>query len=276
MARSLQPEKRIDDWRDWSAELHSRPVVLGELSGGRSNRSLLLRSNLGKLVLRINGIDSLLPGASRDNEITIWQLASNRGIAPPLLFVDPQCQYLVSTYIEDKLPPEPQLDPSCVEQALALMERCHQLDIKAPAVNYFDHIERYWRIIEAESKSPSPTLIRQREPMHSLLESLLNSNTPTGLCHHDPVTANFVGSPERLYLTDWEYAANGLQIMDYAALATEWNLDDAAILERTRFEPESLIKARTLYRYLCSLGESIKKEKKEKKRGQVHLIYLIK
>ena len=59
--------------------------------------------------------------------------------------------------------------------------------------------------------------------------------------------------PERLYLIDWEYAANGLQIMDYAALATEWQIDDATILAKTDFNPESLTKAKALYQYLCAL-----------------------
>ena len=93
----------------------------------------------------------------------------------------------------------------------------------------------------------------QREPVLLRLESLLNSDSPTGLCHHDPVVANFVGTPERLYLIDWEYASNGLQIMDYAALAQEWQLDDSVVLQYTAVEPELLMKARKLYRYLCLL-----------------------
>jgi len=255
MDRLLQPEHIIDDWPDWSTGLRSRPVLLDEISGGRSNRSFLLQSDIGKLVLRINGPGSLLPGASRDNEIRIWQEASKQGIAPPLVFVDPNNNFLVSTFINSKLPPRPQLNPACVDQVFSLLDRCHRLDINAATINYFDHIEHYWQIIESGNKSPAPTLIKQRKPMRLMLESLLNSDTPTGLCHHDPVIANFVGSPDRLYLIDWEYAANGLQIMDYAALASEWKLDDATILEHTNIEPGLFTKTRVLYRYLCLLWE---------------------
>jgi len=253
MDKLLQPESIIENWPKWGAGLRSRPVLLNELSGGRSNRTFLLNSDIGKLALRINGSGSLLPGASRHNEISIWQEASKQGIAPPLVFVDAQNQYLISSYIENELPPEPQLNPSCVDQAFSLLERCHQLDIKAPSINYADHIEGYRRMIESREKSPNPTLIRQHEPMLLLLESLVGSNTSTGICHHDPVIANFIGAPQRLYLTDWEYAANGLHIMDYAALATEWQLEDSAVLERVDIEPGLLIKARKLYRYLCML-----------------------
>jgi len=253
----LQPENTLDNWSQWSAELDSRPIVVEALCGGRSNQSFLLDSDIGKLVLRINGTGSLLPGANRSNEITIWQAASKHGIAPPLVFVDPQNQYLVSTYINNKLPSQPPFNPGYIDQAFDLLNRCHQLDLKTSNINYHTHIEHYWQIIQSSNKPLNPALVKQRKPMQSTLESLIISKTPTGLCHHDPVTANFVGTPNRLYLIDWEYAATGLQIMDYAALATEWQLDDAAILTRTDFQPESLTRAKALYKYLCSLwGEA--------------------
>lgn len=213
----------------------------------------MLKSDIGNLVLRINGTGSLLPGANRNDEINIWKAAAKQGIAPPLLYVDPENRYLVSTYIHSNLPP--QLNTAFVDQALNLLESCHQLDVKASSINYHNHIEHYWRIIEAKTQPTNPDLIKQRKPIQQALDSLLNSNTPTGICHHDPVTANFVGTPNRLYLIDWEYAANGLQIMDYAALVTEWQIDDATILARTDFNPESLTKAKALYGYLCTLWE---------------------
>lgn len=255
MARPLQPEAIIGSWPEWGAGLRSRPVLLSELGGGRSNRSYLLDSDIGKLVLRINGAGSLLPGTSGGNELRIWREASKQGIAPALLFVDAENRFLVSSHVKNELPPDPQLNPACIEQAFSLLDRTHKLDINAPEINYSDHVEHYWRIIETGDKTPSPTLIQQREQMQSLLASLLASRTPTGLCHHDPVKANFVGSPERLYLVDWEYAAKGLQIMDYAALATEWQLDDATVLEHKRFNPGLLASARRLYQYLCLLWE---------------------
>jgi len=255
VARLLQPDKLIDGWPEWSTRLHSRPVVLAELSGGRSNHSFHLTSDIGHLVLRINGTGSLLPGGGRDNEIGIWQEASKQGIAPPLVFVDTQNQYLVSTYIDNELPPQPQLNPACVDQAFKLLDRCHRLTVKSPTINYVDHIEHYWQIIESGNKPPGQALIKQRKPIQLLLESLLTSNSPTGLCHHDPVIANFVGTPNHLYLIDWEYAANGLQIMDFAALANEWKLDDSTVLQRTKCNPALLTKARRLNQYLCLLWE---------------------
>ena len=91
--------------------------------------------------------------------------------------------------------------------------------------------------------------------MPSVLESLLASNSPTGLCHHDPVVANFVGNSESLYLIDWEYAARGLLVMDYAALGIEWGLDNEMMLAQTGLEPALLAKAEVVYGYFCELWQ---------------------
>ena len=251
----MQPDNALENWRQWSGNLDFRPVLAGALNGGRSNQSFLLDSNSGKLVLRINGTGSLLPGANRNDEINIWKAAAKQGIAPPLVFVDPENQYLVSTYINNRLPPQPQLHTAVIDQAFNLLESCHQLDVKASSINYASHIEHYWQIIEAKNQPINRDLRNQRKPIQQTLDSLLNSKTPTGICHHDPVKANFVGTPDRLYLIDWEYAANGLQIMDYAALATDWQIDDATILSRTGFNQTSLTQAKALYEYLCTLWE---------------------
>lgn len=251
----MLPEIALGDWRQWSGDLSSKPSIAGKLNGGLSNRSYLLKSDIGKLVLRINGPGSLLPGANRNDEINIWKAAAKQGIAPPLIFVDPRYRYLVSTYINSDLPAKPQLNKTIIDRAFSLLKSCHQLEVKASSINYVNHIEHYWQIIEAKNQPINPGLIKQRKPIQQTLDSLLHSNTPTGICHHDPVKPNFIGTPDRLYLIDWEYASTGLQIMDYAALATEWNLEDSTILEHTKYDSELLTKAKAVYRYLCLLWE---------------------
>lgn len=256
MNRPLQPEHAIDDWRQWGAGIGSRPHLVGKLGGGRSNHSYMLDAPTGKLVLRINGADAFLPGADRANEAAIWQAASQRGIAPPLVFADEGCRYLVSRYIESQLPADPRTDTELRARAFELLETCHGLDASAPVIDYASHIDRYWRVIESGPREPHPALLRERTPMRELVASLVASDTPTGLCHHDPVVENFVGGAERLFLIDWEYAAIGLQVMDYAALATEWQIDDTTVLARTAFKTADLELAKVLYGYLCSLWQA--------------------
>ena len=253
----MRPETALDSWRDWSCELSSRPVVAGPLDDGCSNRSLLLDSGQGKLVLRLNGSDSWLPGGERSKEALIWQAASSKGIAPSLLFVDKNNRFLVSRYIENSVPNAPPMDEPFVGQAFDLLKRCHELKFDGPAINYAEHIEKYWLAIESRARASAPALLDQRKPMQEALQQLIASNMPTGLCHHDPVTANFVGNKQKLYLIDWEYAANGLIIMDYAAFAVEWQLDDQTVIVRTGLDPGLLGQAKRIYQYLCELWQAL-------------------
>lgn len=253
----MQPETAIASWQHWHGDLPGKPEIMGQLNGGRSNRSYLLKSGKQKLVLRLNGNDTLLPGSNRCSEVNIWQAASAAGLAPPLLYANEQQGVLVSAYIEDRLPSKPEADKSIVEHAFKLLKRCHQLDVDAHSLDLSEHIQQYWQIIEAKGEPIDLTLLRQREPMQNLLESLRSKGTETGLCHHDLIVANFVGGPDRLYLIDWEYAAKGLLVMDYAAMAVEWGIDDGVVMARTGVEAEMLDMAKALYKYLCALWNDV-------------------
>jgi len=251
----LLPETAIDSWRQWDGGFRTRPVILGPLSGGRSNRSFLLESNGKRLVLRLNSTDSALPGINRNIEIDTWKAASQQAIAPPLLFADENNRFLVSSYIVNDLPATPPFDEAFTRQAFDLLRRCHKLDVDTPGIDYSSHIENYWKIIENKDQLSNQTLPDQRAPMRSTLESIMASNPATGLCHHDPVVTNFVGNTDSLYLIDWEYAAQGLLVMDYAALAVEWQMDHKMVLAQTGLEPKLLALAEAVYRYLCELWQ---------------------
>ena len=154
------------------------------------------------MVLRINGSESLLPNSNRSVETAIWQTASDKGIAPPLLYADRQGRFLVSSYIQNCLPPNPQRDVRVIERAFDLLKQCHQLDMEAPSIDYPGHVEQYWQMIEGTGRPIDSTLNDQREPIRLLLDDITGCGAASGLCHHDLVIENFVGSTDRLYLID--------------------------------------------------------------------------
>ena len=251
----MNPETAITSWKQWQCKLSSKPEIVHQLAGGRSNRNYLLESGGVQMVLRLHDNETLLPWASRNIEARIWQTASARGITPPLLYADEQNRFLVSTFIEHSLPSPIQLDEVLLNRIFTLVKQCHDLEVAVPTLDYAQHIDHYWALINKRNTAISESLLLQREPMRAVLESLLQANPQTGLCHHDLVKANFVGSRQRLYLIDWEYAAKGLLIMDYAALLMEWEIDDTKLLQQTGTDPEHLSMAKSLYKYLCALWE---------------------
>lgn len=250
-------ETALDSWRQWDTSLDTRPVVIGPLAGGRSNRSFLLESGGEKMVLRINAPATALPDPNRAVEARVWRVAGEAGTAPRLVYADPGGGFLVSAYVENNLPAQPQDDPVIARKALGLLQRCHRLEVSAPEIDYAAHVERYWQVIRDRGIEVEPGIREQHETMHDLLEDIINSGQRVGLCHHDPVVENFVGSPERLHLIDWEYAARGLQVLDYAAFAVEWRLGNATIAMLTGFDAQLLCMASKFYRYQCHLWEAI-------------------
>jgi thiamine kinase-like enzyme len=254
---TLEPRSILDGWRDWDVPPRSRPKIVRQLGGGRSNRSYLLEAAGERMVLRINAAGSALHGIKRENEAEIWRAASDAGIAPPLIHADPSGRFLVSAYIESDLPERPEDNPALAAWALGLLQKTHQLDVQAPTIDYSAHIEGYWEIIESRQLKVAPTLIEQREPMLQRLARLQDGQAKLTLCHHDPVIENFVGTPEHLYLIDWEYAAHGLAVMDHAALAVEWMIGDEMLNEQAGIEPVLLDTAKALYQYMCALWSAV-------------------
>lgn len=252
----LQAESAIASWQQWHADLHTMPVIVRPLENGRSNRSFLLDSAGRSMVLRLNDSGTLLPAGNRHHESDAWQAASAAGIAPPLIHIDPEAGFLVSTFIDGSLPTQAHTNTATTRLAFDLLRRCHSLQLNTPSLDYAHHIEHYWQLINASEGPVNDSLIRQREPMQVLLANLLQSDPQSGFCHHDPIRANFVGHQQRLYLIDWEYACVGLLVMDYAALGVEWGIEDAIVLAQSGVSEELLAMAKELYQYLCGLWEA--------------------
>lgn len=264
-------ERAISEWRQWQVQLRAKPEWLATLGQGLSNRSFLLQSGDDRLVLRLNSADSRLPGVDRQREAIIWRAAYKAGLAPALLHAEQR--YLVSRFVPDETfnPDQNGKDwtrkdltvDDLSEEVFRLMDLCHEIKIETHQIEYADHIQTYWTVIEGaavDCADIDAELKRQRQPMQDTLNTLIAQNQEWVLCHHDPVMANFVGTPERLFLIDWEYAAKGMAVMDYAALAVEWGFSDALICSRTQIRLDSLVMAKKLYRYMCRLWEASQKQ----------------
>lgn len=267
----------LAQWQQWQIELPCKPEIVKTLGSGLSNRSYLLQAGETWMVLRLNNNHPHLPGIDRERESTIWQSAFEAGVAPALLHANPT--YLVSAFVPDETfsPGETGKTWSrqdltkadLAEEVFRLMKACHAIDVDVPEIDYSQHIQSYWAAIDSrQGENAGNELSIQRDAMQDVLATLCDLNQTTVLCHHDPVMANFVGSPERLYLIDWEYAARGLAVMDYAALAIEWGFSDAFICSHTQVRLDSLVMAKKLYRYMCQLWElSLVQKKPPPKQG---------
>lgn len=272
-------ESALAQWRQWQVELPSKPKIVRSLGQGLSNQSYLLKAGEVRMVLRINSYAEeskteentaeALPGINRQREAVIWRSAHEAGLAPPLLHAENQ--YLVSQFVADETfsPNQSGKDwtrqdltqDDLADEAFRVIEKCHAIKIDTDDIDYARHIQTYWDILDRSGHPVSTTLIEQRHTMQASLNVLSSMQQEVVLCHHDPVMANFVGTTKRLFLIDWEYAANGMAVMDYAALAVEWGFSDAMICSRTSIRLDSLVMAKNLYRYMCRLWEAAQGER---------------
>jgi aminoglycoside phosphotransferase (APT) family kinase protein len=254
----LKPEAALNNWPAWSCPLRSRPVIVAELAGGRTNRSYLLEAGGARLVMRLNTPGEILPGVNRAREIRIWQAASQAGLAPPVLHSDEQAGLLVTEYIEGTTPDPSDVDGALINRLVDLLSRVHALDIEVTAIDYAAHIEEFWRLIETRQVPRNEALLQRREAMQAFVTDFTAAASQIGLCHHDPTRSNFVGRNNQLCLLDWEYAANGPVVMDFAALSIEWCIDDAEMIRRVALDPALLDTAKTIYQYICELWTAVR------------------
>lgn len=183
-----------------------------ELSGGLTNRSYLLESGGEDYVLRLDALHTGAFGLDRRREVGILQQAAAAGLAPELVFAEPDSGILLSRYIPGEAWHATDLDDDRKLEALAsILRRVHALP---PSVSDFDPVAVARRYAE------------KLKPRHDLHEFALQCEhivaaCPAGedfrCCHNDVVAGNIVGGRE-LKLLDWEYACDNDPMFDLASL----------------------------------------------------------
>lgn len=253
----MKPEEALNTWQAWRCEFKSRPVIVAELAGGKTNRSFLLEADGNKFVMRLNKPSAVLPGVDRAEEIRNLQAAGGAGIAPRVMHSDLQAGLLITEYIDGTTFGGSNIDSMLIDRLVNLLSRVHSLAIETPAIDYAAHVDAFWRLIEDRQTRPNESLLQRRESMCALVNGLVTADSTIALCHHDPSRSNVIDRNGQLILLDWEYAAPGPVVMDYAALSIEWGIDATEITRRVALNPDMLETAKTVYRYVCQLWSEV-------------------
>ncbi len=233
------PQLALREWSQWSeAELSEAPQLVKCLAGGLTNRTYLLHSSGRQLVLRLNAQNSQQLALDRNMEALIWRSAAAAGLAPALLYADPQQRYMVSEYLAGT---EIHADNNhaWLSELATLLRRVHQLRVRGRVLNIHERAEHYWRGIVAVEKTGGESEAREfherlrssRDQFHKFFSESIHSVTSGDslcLCHNDPVLSNIIRSDSGLRLIDWEYAAMGDPFFDLAAYGCHQSLTTEA------------------------------------------------
>jgi len=219
MSSSCPPllERALASWPHWRPAPQQRPGVLAELLGGRTNRSFLVTAGEQRAVVRLNAVNGGDLGIDRNREARVLAAVEAAGLAPPVLYNDPERRFLVTAFIDGRTWTVDDL--GCAEKRgrlARLIDRVQALEVDLPGFDYAEHLGHYWR--QAVKRYPKICSERREayEDFHRRLSALQKQGWQPVLCHHDLVAENIIEQDARLYLLDWEYAALGHRGVDRA------------------------------------------------------------
>ena len=245
------------DWRCWAA---NQPVVVRALLGGLTNQSYLISADNALLVLRKNSPISEALNLNRNAEAHALDLAEKVGLCAPLVYSDPQQQYMVSAYLGDKTWSVNGDDS--LSQLAALLRGIHQLPSIDADLIIDDKIEYYWQGIDA-SAAFSSELKHLDAAIRAHIISAKSLNSGDVLCHNDLLASNLIiGDDSNLYAIDWEYAAMTDPFYELAVIieGNSLNFEQQQFLLSTYFERpltqqdlQQLQHWKIIYRYLSVL-----------------------
>jgi thiamine kinase len=209
------------DFREWAPHEPAAPVLRGALSGGLSNCSLLLEGAMSSYVLRI-GNQHPPPGVDRRRELRLAGAAAEHGLAPPLLFCDPDRGLMITRYVG-----EAETQTTSLEALPALLRAIHTLPSSGERLDSPAQLE-HWREL-LTSDSATGQLLDNNEPCLARSIQCIRSSTRAPVtCHNDLLTANRRLWEGKLIALDWEYAAAGDPFFDLAVCTAELTSEQSA------------------------------------------------
>jgi len=189
------------------------------IGGGKVNRSFLVRTRRGRFVLRLNENAVFDPGLDRTRELALHTAAANAGIAPQVVYADPECSCLITDYLDGRLWTPHYF--TRMRDLRSLGQRLRALQAVAPpTMPRFDPIaaaRRYADLIIAGDPDEAGRI-------QFLLAAGADALTRTGASQRAPSIVHCdlhhgnVLTADRVYFIDWEYAQVGDPLLDLACV----------------------------------------------------------
>ena len=202
--RSL--EKIYGSLLDQVPRLRTRESI-SELSGGLTNRNLLVQNGQNRYVARISSNSSALLSIDRESEYQNSKIAAGVGIAAPVLDYLPGQGLLVIGYLEGRT-----YSAGDVASNLSrIAQSCRTLH-SAPAFvrdfNMFEIQKSYLAIVQERGfRLPSHyhDFADHLAQMDKALRILDEERVP---CNNDLLPGNFIDDGENIWIIDYEYSGN--------------------------------------------------------------------
>ncbi|BFM08018.1 phosphotransferase [Halioxenophilus aromaticivorans] len=234
----------LTTWPSWPLKLSAEPEVLGEITGGKTNRSWLIKADVGNqhalLVLRLFATNSEALGICRQREFAIHSAVAEINLAPNIVYWDHQLGFSIITAVTgDTWQNSDFNDPEKTSQLNRAITQYQQLQLSSLVkFNYLEYLEAY-------AVSAAPLLPEQSQKdwqdFRNRLSVWQNSDWQPAITHHDLNPSNIITCGDSLKIIDWEYAGLGHPQFDRLGISASLNAcSDQLILRELRYWLERL------------------------------------
>ncbi len=197
---------------------------ISELSGGLTNRNILVETNSGKYVARISSNDSSLLAINRESEYENSKRAAANLIGAPVYDYLPGKGLLVIGFLPGRT-----YSAEDVSQNLdRIAQSCRMLHASRRFVNEFDMFKvqaRYLKVVH-ERGFRLPDRYRDYEiHIGKIAKALAVLAEGTVPCNNDLLPGNFIDDGQKIWLIDYEYSGNNDPCFELGNIWAEAFLD---------------------------------------------------
>lgn len=199
-----------------------------EKIGGLTNRNYRVTLDGAKYVLRVPG-EGTEQYVDRAADEEAGRLTSDIGVNAELVFYETGSGVQLTRYVDGAVMMTPALftDLEACARAGGLFARLHRSGVKfRQEFNDVQKAQEYMDVlIQMGGRFPDGYDDLQKEAL-VVRKALKNRAEPLVPSHNDPVPENFINTPQRMYLVDWEFAGNNDAMWDLGDLSVEANFGD--------------------------------------------------
>ena len=194
-----------------------------ERIGGLTNRNYRITIGPDSYVLRLAGAGTAAYIDRRAEEHNA-KVAAAAGVGAEVLFFEAEAGTMLARYVDGaKTMSESAFkDLARVERAARTFRRMHRFPQPfAGRFDVFAQIDDYLALLRRNQARIPEGYDALHKEADAARRVLADNPAPLAPCHNDPLAENFIDSPARMYLVDWEYAGMNDPMWDLGDLSVE-------------------------------------------------------
>ncbi|MBU6164300.1 MAG: phosphotransferase [Actinomycetales bacterium] len=203
---------------------------LRELSGGLTNKNLLVETDSGRYVARISSNSSSLLSINRDSEFNNTKLAAEVGIGAPVFDYLKGKGLLVIGYIDGKTFGPNDVGANLGRIATSL-RKLHSAKPFDRDFNMFEIQPNYLKIVQERGFRLPDGYLELQETFSEIERRFAATFDGKVPCNNDLLPANFIDDGKQIWLIDYEYSGNNDACFEIGNIWSEAELPFEALSE---------------------------------------------